>query len=124
MTARPAKERMPVTIHYETVEALVVGAEYQDNIADAARIDAAEMAKEVEALTNRLNDLRPRLAAAEKAAMDAERLAADFRVMAAEYCEHNGWTMPEPKTAEPGETQPDGAEIQAALAEEDGKENG
>ncbi len=111
-----------MTIHYESIEALVRGAEYQDDNAAAARIDAAEMAREVEALTNRLSDLKPRLAAAEKAALDAERLAADFRTMAAEYCKRNEWDMPEPKTPEAGEqTQPDAEHVDAvkALAEEE-----
>lgn len=108
--ARPAKERTTVTnttadtVHYETIQLLCSGADYQDAIAVQARKASQEMATEVEALTNRLNDLRPRMARAEQDSLDADRRAVELRRIAAHYCEVNGWDMPAPQA--PGE--PDG----------------
>jgi hypothetical protein len=105
---------MKPSIHYEAVEALCRGADYQDGIAAQERQAAEDMAKELDGLKARLAELQPLIAATEQRALDADRLAADFRTMAAEYCEANGWEMPEPKPAEASETAP----FQAVPSEE------
>jgi len=96
-------------IHEETVQELCNGADWQHKYATnaAARADEltaligpaeerlAVLRRETAELERQLTPLRRELGEAQQARLKHERLAAEFRELARQQCETNGWAMPE-----------------------------
>lgn len=103
------------TIHEETMRELCNGADWQHKYATNAAARAAELTalidpaeerltalrRETVELERQLTPLRRELGEAQQARLKHERLAADFREMARQQCQANGWDLPRPAAPEP-----------------------